>query len=53
MEWMRTLGWILRGSPWGFALTVALFTALYILVPMESPPRGGGAVVVAAGEGVE
>lgn len=37
MEWMRTLGWIVRGAPAGFALTVTLFTTLYIMVPLETP----------------
>jgi len=37
MELMKTLGWIIRGTPAGFVLTVTLFTALYILVPMETP----------------
>lgn len=47
---MRTLIWIVRGSPWGFTLTVALILVLYILVPMETPTRGGTTGVVAASE---
>lgn len=53
MEWIRTLGWIVRGSPWGFAFTVALFSALYILVPMETPTRSGAMVAAAGSEVAE
>jgi uncharacterized BrkB/YihY/UPF0761 family membrane protein len=53
VEWIRTLGWIVRGSPWGFAFTVALFSALYILVPMETPTRSGAMVAAAGSEVAE
>lgn len=48
MEWIRTLIWIVRGSPWGFALTVALILVLYILVPIKTPESGTTGVVAAS-----
>ncbi len=53
MEWIRALSWIVRGSPWGFAFTVVLFAVLYILVPMETPPRSGAMVAAATSEVAE
>lgn len=51
MEWLKTLSWIVRGSPRSFVVTLALFAAIFVLVPLETGAAKTGGFT-AAGVGV-